>query len=96
MDSLPALSMAPKRRALEIFLSLGASAGVIAVGLGDLPPGLAQSSPHGGMHHQEGGEGGEGGEGSSSSEPRSNAEQLLVLAQMQLQAAEAQCGTSGG
>ena len=41
MDSLPALSMAPKRRALEIFLSLGASAGVIAVGLGDLPPGLA-------------------------------------------------------
>jgi hypothetical protein len=75
--------MAPKRRALEIFLSLGASAGMIAAALGDLPPGLAQPSPHGAMHHQEGGEGGEGGEGSSTSERRSDAELLLVLAQMQ-------------
>ena len=75
--------MAPKRRALDSFLSLGASAGVIAAALGDLPPGLAQPSTHGGMHHQEGGEGGEGGEGASSSERRSDAELLLVLAQMQ-------------
>jgi len=75
--------MAPKRRAVEIFLSLGAAAGMIAAALGDLPPGLAQPQPHGGLHHQVGGERGVGGEGSSTAERRSDAELLLVLAQMQ-------------
>ncbi|MCS5699194.1 hypothetical protein NZK32_09105 [Cyanobium sp. FGCU-52] len=46
MESRPVPFVAPKRRALEIFLSLGASAGVIAAALGDLPPGLAQLQGH--------------------------------------------------
>lgn len=75
--------MPPARRALEIFLSLGTSAGLLTTTL-TAPQAQAQhhASP---MHLQagEGGEGGEGGEAGPASTMASDADILLVLAQMQ-------------
>lgn len=69
------------RRAIEIFLSLGASAGVLATAL---TPSQVQAQPHTSpMMHLQGGEGGEGGEAGQSSRLSTDADILLVLAQMQ-------------
>ncbi|MFM9047813.1 MAG: hypothetical protein ACKOOH_09210 [Cyanobium sp.] len=74
------------RRTLDIFLSLGASAGLLTTPIAELQA-QAQAMPHSSpMHHLagQGGEGGEGGEGGPAAAVAvSDADILLVLAQMQ-------------
>lgn len=71
------------RRSLELFLSLGASAGIVAGVITPLPQALAQPHPHANHASQEGGEGGEGGEAGTANAASSDVDLLVVLAQMQ-------------
>jgi hypothetical protein len=73
------------RYALELFLSLGVTAGVLATAI-SVPPALAQHLHHGADLSAQGGERGEGGEGGEAGHAaavQSNREVLVVLAQMQ-------------
>ncbi|MFZ9281455.1 MAG: hypothetical protein ACO24U_02050 [Prochlorococcaceae cyanobacterium] len=74
--------MAPPRKAVELFLSLGVTTALAGGGLSLVPEALAQHQHLPVAAHDEGGEGGEGGEsgvGAISSE----VDLLVVLAQMQ-------------
>jgi hypothetical protein len=70
------------RRALEIFLSVGATAGVLASTISPTPA-LAQHQHHGAGFSAQGGEGGEGGEAGHSSAVETKLDALVVLGQMQ-------------
>lgn len=73
------------RRTLDIFLSLGASAGLLTTPIAELQA-QAQTMHHSSpMHHLagQGGEGGEGGEGGPVEVALGDADILLVFAQMQ-------------
>lgn len=70
------------RQALEIFLSLGATAGVLVSSI-SAAPALAQHLHHGSGLSAQGGEGGEGGEAGHSTAVQSKLEAVVVLAQMQ-------------
>lgn len=70
------------RHALEIFLGLSATAGVLASTI-SATPALAQHQHHGSGLSVQGGEGGEGGEGGPATAVQTKQEALVVLAQMQ-------------
>lgn len=73
------------RPALELFLSLGVTAGVLATAI-TAPPALAQHQHHGtnlSAQGDEGGEGGEGAEAGHAAAVQSDLDVLVVLAQMQ-------------
>ncbi|MFM9073201.1 MAG: hypothetical protein ACKOOC_07365, partial [Cyanobium sp.] len=71
------------RRTLDIFLSLGASAGLLTTPIAELQA-QAQAMPHSSPMHHLAGQGGEGGEGAPAAAVAvSDADILLVLAQMQ-------------
>ena len=70
------------RRALEIFLCVGATAGVLASAIRP-PQALAQHQHHASELNAQGGEGGEGGEAGIAAAAQTDLEVLVVLAQMQ-------------
>jgi hypothetical protein len=72
------------RPALELFLSLGVTAGVLATAI-SAPPALPQHQHHGTDLSVQGGEGGEGGEASHAAAVQSNLDVLVVLAQIEYQ-----------
>lgn len=77
--------MPRSRRAIELFLSLGAAAGLLA-SVVQPAAALAQPRHPGGariVQAAEGGEGGEGGEAGGRASARSDLDGLVVLAQMQ-------------
>lgn len=71
------------RRSLELFLSLGATAGLLTGVVTPAHQALAQHLPHANHSQQEGGEGGEGGESGQTAAITSDVDVLVVLAQMQ-------------
>lgn len=75
-------AMPQPRRALEIFLSVGAAAGILTTGIAS-PQAIAQGHHHATTLHAQGGEGGEGGETGHAAAAQSDLEVLVVLAQMQ-------------
>lgn len=70
------------RRALDIFLSVGGTAAVLASAI-SMPPAVAQHQHHAIPAEAQGGEGGEGGEAGASTAVQSDRDALVVLAQMQ-------------
>lgn len=75
--------MAPPRNAVELFLSLSASAALCSGAIAPIPQAQAQPHHPGSPLAQGSAEGGEGGEGSRGAAAGSHEELLLVLAQMQ-------------